>query len=154
MKSLFIAIFLTVGISAQAQFEEVEQADQQVRTVTLLPGESVIAYDYSSQLDTRYVCSYRSRGPQNPRGPRQSDPRFYLSLSDLDLFTAALHGIGFCKISKGNSNSVCEYYVKLSGQGYPNGTGCTRNQFSSYNQGPKKNAILTIRFMLRQGLCL
>lgn len=81
-----------------------------------------------------------------------------LSLSNAALAQEAMYGIGRCEVARGSYNSTCQFYVKVNGYGFPNGTGCAQETYtraygcSSYSE--QENAGCMIRQALQRGQCL
>ena len=93
--------------------------------------------------------------PTNPGYPNQpSYPSQPSQMSDDQLIYTAQQGIGRCQLSVGGYGSACDYYLKVSGYGYPQGTGCV-----GYDQGVTRGyqarsiAAQELRSLINSGYC-
>lgn len=107
------------------------------------------------------------RGPGRP-GPRPPVPprpvpgpgrySHLLHLSDWSLAEEAERGrVGSCRVVDGPLFSVCSYYVRVNGRGYPQGLGCSDRDYT-YRYGcksysDKENAGCLVRKAILQGSC-
>lgn len=121
--------------------------------------------------NARCVPRGYDRGPSYP-GPRPTPrptprPRpipgqqysHLLGLSDYSLADYASRGaVGSCRVERGAMFSICDYYVKVNGYGYPQGTGCSDRDYTrrygcdSYSD--KENAGCMVRKAIMQGSCI
>lgn len=175
MKLLTLIFLALMSVSAFAQMCEVEMVDRYSRVVrvfraygdpnTCLEGMKECRKTIRLQPHLGGVDCIR-RGDYNPNPnpnpypnpyPPQRDLYYYLSLSDYELAQEARHGIGRCQVTQGNYNAACDYYVKVNGYGFPNGTGCASREYTYaygcnyYNE--IENAGCITRMALQQRHC-
>lgn len=159
MKSLFLFAMLLMSVQAFAQVCEVEMKDRYNRTIRVFREydcqESMKQCRKTIRLQPHLggVDCVR-RGDYNP----DPDLSYYLRMSDYQLAQEAQYGIGRCTVGRGGYNSACDYYVRINGVGFGNGTGCARQeytrQYGCNYYSEIENAGCLIRISLQRRQCL
>jgi hypothetical protein len=164
MKKLFLFSLLCMSLQAFAQICEVDMTDRYgrvVRTFRAYGDQNTCIEGMKECRKTIRLSPHLGgvdcvrRGGYNP--PNQPNLNYYLSMSDYQLAQEAQYGIGRCTVGRGGNNSACDYYVRVNGQGFGNGSGCARQeytrQYGCNYYSEFENAGCLIRISLQQRQC-
>jgi hypothetical protein len=80
-------------------------------------------------------------------------------MDDYTLVNYAQSGIGNCRVQRGAyGQAACAFYMKVNGYGFPQGTGCTDNDYTSqigcYSSNTTTNTACVVRIALQERRCL
>ena len=171
MKQLFLFAILCMSAQVFAQTCEVDMTDRYNRVVrtyraygndnTCIEGmkqcrKAIRLEPHLGGVDCVRRGDYNPPNPPNPYPPTPN-LNYYLSMSNYQLAQEAEYGIGRCTVGRGGYNSACDYYVRINGYGFGNGTGCARveytRQYGCNSYSEYENAGCLIRISLQQRQC-